>query len=295
MDASRVLQTFEDYIRVELRLSANSVATYLHECRIFVAYCNENTLSLDKITSINIIDFLIWRQLSGISQRTIAKTLSSLRSFFKFLIIEGITSQNPAKLVEMPKMQNKIPKIFNRSEIDGFFCCIDTKTPLGIRDRALFELIYSCGLRVSEAVGLKCADLFLQEALIKVKGKGNKERFIPVGEYACHWCTLYLETGRPRLLKRNRRTDVLFLNHWGRPLSRKGVWKRFKEIENRAKVKGKVHTLRHSFATHLLKGGADLRSVQELLGHSDISTTQIYTHVEEEELKKYHKKYHPRG
>lgn len=295
MDIFRILKAFEDYIRVELRLSANSVATYIHECRVFASYCKEQALSFDKITSVVIIDFLIWRQFNGISQRTIAKTLSSLRSFFKFLILEGITNQNPAQLVEMPKMQNKVPKIFTPSEIDDFFCCIDTTTPLGIRDRALFELIYSCGLRVSEAVGLKRADLFLQEALIKVKGKGNKERFIPAGEYALHWLSVYLDKGRPKLLKRNRRTDMLFLNHWGRPLSRKGVWKRFKEIVNRANIKGKVHTLRHSFATHLLKGGADLRSVQELLGHADISTTQIYTHVEEEELKEYHKKYHPRG
>ncbi|MBN2532459.1 MAG: site-specific tyrosine recombinase XerD [Spirochaetales bacterium] len=295
MDASKYIKTFEDYIRVELRLSANSVATYIHECNVFILYCKKNNLSFNKVTSSNVIDFLVQRQLSGISQRTIAKSLSSLRSFFKFLILEGITAQNPARLVEMPRIQKKIPKIFSMSEMDDFFHCIDTENPLGIRDRALFELIYSCGLRVSEAVGLKCADLFLQEALIKVKGKGNKERLIPAGEYALHWLSLYLKQGRPVLLKRNMRTDVLFLNHRGKPLSRKGMWKRFKEIENRANLKGKIHTLRHSFATHLLSGGADLRSVQELLGHADVSTTQIYTHVEEEELRNYHKKYHPRG
>lgn len=295
MDASRILKTFEDYITVELRLSPHTVAAYSHECRVFTSYCKTHTLSFERVTSTDVIEFLIQRQLDGISQRTIAKSLSSLRTFFKFCILEGITSQNPAKLIKMPKIQNKIPKIFKPQEMDEFFCCIDTTTPPGIRDRALFELIYSCGLRVSEAVGLKCTDLFLQEALLKVRGKGNKERFLPVGEYALHWLSVYLETGRPGLAKRNRRTDMLFLNHWGRPLSRKGVWKRFKETVNRAHLEGKVHTLRHSFATHLLSGGADLRSVQELLGHSDISTTQIYTHVEEEELKKYHKKYHPRG
>jgi integrase/recombinase XerD len=295
MDASRVIQQFEDYLRVELRLSSASVSTYIHECRVFASYCKENSLSFHTITSVSIIDYLIWRQLNGVSQRTIARALSSLRSFYKFLVLEKITEQNPARLVDMPKLRNKVPGVFTPAEIETFFQGIDTSTPLGIRDRALFELIYSCGLRVSEAAGLACADLFPGEALVKVRGKGNKERFVPVGEHALHWLSVYLEEGRPKIAKQNRRTDALFLNHWGRPLSRKGMWKRFKEIESRAGLSGKIHTLRHSFATHLLRGGADLRSVQELLGHSDISTTQIYTHVEEEELKKYHKKYHPRG
>ena len=295
MDNTRILKTFEDYITVEMRFSGNSVNTYIHECKVFISYCYKQSINLKQVSSKIIIDFLILRQMNGICQRTIAKSLSSLRSFFKFLILEGILDHNPAELVEMPKINMKVPKVFNYSEIEQLFQCIDITTPLGIRDRALFELIYSCGLRISEAVGLKCTDLYLQEALLKVKGKGNKERFVPVGEYGLHWLTEYLEQARPGLIKRNRPGDILFLNRMGRPLSRKGVWKRFKEITMRAQLKGKVHTLRHSFATHLLKGGADLRSVQKLLGHADISTTQIYTHVEEEELRKYHKKYHPRG
>jgi len=292
---NRMVKAFEDYITVELRLSINSVATYSHECKVFIDYLEENKIRMQEVTSKIVIDFLIQRQMNGTSQRTIAKSLSSLRSFFKYLVLEGIIRQNPAELVDMPKIQVKIPKIFNRADIEKFFQNIDTSSPLGIRNRALFELIYSCGLRVSEAVKVKVSDFYAEEALIKVKGKGNKERFVPVGEYALHWLSHYLKLSRPALLKRNRRNDVLFLNFRGTPLSRKGAWKCFKEILNRAQLKGKIHTLRHSFATHLLSGGADLRSVQELLGHSDISTTQIYTHVEEEELKKYHKKYHPRS
>jgi len=295
MEKGRILDAFENYITVELRLSRNSIVTYMHECRVFASYLSKHKISFPGLTSAIVIDFLLWRQLKGISQRTIAKTLSSLRSFLKFLILEGIIDRNPAALVDMPKMGVKVPKAFSQKEIDRFFECIDIKTPLGIRDRALFELIYSSGLRVSEAVNLKCSDLFLQECLVKIKGKGNKERLIPLGEHALYWLKEYLTTARPGLLKRNRMTNSLFLNHWGRPLSRKGMWKRFKEILDQTQLKGKIHTLRHSFATHLLSGGADLRSVQELLGHSDISTTQIYTHVEEEELKGYHKKYHPRG
>ncbi|MBN2439862.1 MAG: tyrosine recombinase XerD [Spirochaetales bacterium] len=295
MEMSNLLKRFEDYITVELRLSANSGETYLHECRVFILYCKEKGIDIKDINSTTIIDFLIRRQLKGVSQRTVAKCLSSLRSFFKFLILERIIDQNPAELVDMPKISLKIPKVFTISEIEQLFEQIDSSSPLGIRDRALFELIYSCGLRISEAVGLQCTDLYIEEALLKVKGKGNKERFVPVGEYGLQWLTLYIKEARLSLLKRNRNTNMLFLNHYGRPLSRKGAWKRFKEILSRANLDGKVHTLRHSFATHLLSGGADLRSVQELLGHADICTTQIYTHVEEEELKKFHKKYHPRG
>jgi integrase/recombinase XerD len=293
--AERLLQRFEDYVTVELRLSKNSVETYMHECQVFAAWCEKEKKSPGEVTSACIIDFLVQRQMEGVSQRTIAKTLSSLRSFFKFLILEHIVIDNPADMVEQPKIPKKIPGIFTREEIERFFSHIDDSSSLGIRDRALFEVIYSCGLRISEAVGLQCTDLYIDEALLKVTGKGNKERFVPVGEYGLHWLSRYLKEARPALLKRNRTCHILFLNHWGRPLSRKGAWKRFKEILERAQIKGKVHTLRHSFATHLLSNGADLRSVQELLGHADISTTQIYTHVQEEELRKFHKKYHPRG
>ena len=290
-----ILRRYEEYITVELRLKKDSISTYMGECRFFIYYLEDKKIDLSSIQVQDIIDFLITRQAEGISQRTIAKTLSSIRSFYKFLLLEEHVLNNPAELIDMPKINMRIPKVFSREEIEKFFSFIDTRKPLGIRDRSLYELIYSCGLRISEAVRLKLTHLFFTQALIRVEGKGNKQRLVPVGEYALYWLKRYMNEARPEILKKNRQNDYLFLNHWGKKLSRKGVWKRFKQIAMNAGIDGKVHTLRHSFATHLLSGGADLRSVQELLGHADISTTQVYTHVEDEELKSHHQKYHPRG
>jgi integrase/recombinase XerD len=290
-----LLKKYEAYIRVELRLSRATIATYLPECRLFLTYLSGQKKRLEDVTGNVLIEFLIQRQLDGVCQRTLAKTMSSLRSFFTFLILEGMVQNNPVDLVDMPRPNFRIPKVFSRQDIEGFFAAIETETPSGIRDRALFELIYSCGLRVTEAINLRMNNIYLHEALLRVKGKGNKERLIPIGECAIVWLKRYLNEARHSFYKNAISPDYLFLNYRGKQLSRKGVWKRFKEVLQKISLEGKVHTLRHSFATHLLGGGADLRAVQELLGHADISTTQIYTHVEEEELKQYHEKYHPRG
>jgi integrase/recombinase XerD len=180
-------------------------------------------------------------------------------------------------------------------EVESLLATIDTESATGLRDRALFELIYSCGLRISEAVELSPDSVYLTEGLIRVRGKGNKERLVPMGEEARYWLSRYLSDGRTRLSKPTKPSRSLFLNNRGDGLSRKGMWKRFRELSERTGIEAKVHTLRHSFATHLLEGGADLRAVQELLGHADISTTQIYTHVEKADLKDYHRDHHPRG
>jgi integrase/recombinase XerD len=218
-----------------------------------------------------------------------------LRSFFQFLVLEGVRSDNPALSVDMPKTEQRAPGVLTVEEVEALLNHIDVDTPFGLRDRALFELIYSCGLRISEAVELTLERLHLDEGIIRVRGKGDKERFVPVGGEATRWLESYLEHGRPALTRPGRRNTFLFLNHRGDGLSRKGMWKRFHELCRRAGIEAKVHTLRHSYATHLLEGGADLRAVQELLGHSDISTTQIYTHIEKSRLKSYHREYHPRG
>jgi integrase/recombinase XerD len=290
-----LLKKYEAYIRVEQRLSRATVATYLPECRLFLDYMAGQKKRLEDVTGGVLIEFLIQRQLDGVCQRTLAKTMSVLRSFFSFLILEGMVKSNPVEMVDMPKTNFRIPKVFSRQDIEVFFAAIDTTTPSGIRDRALFELIYSCGLRVTEAINLRMNSIYLHEALLRVKGKGNKERLVPVGEYALMWLDRYMNEIRHSFIKKGKLSEYIFLNYRGSQLSRKGVWKRFKEVLQKIRLEGKVHTLRHSFATHLLGGGADLRAVQELLGHADISTTQIYTHVEEEELKQYHEKYHPRG
>jgi len=294
MVPEQLLRSFEDYLTAGLRLSRQTVATYLRDCRGFVAWANANALEPQSVTTAEIIDFLIMRQQDeGIDQRTIAKTISALRSLFGYLVLEKMRDDNPATLIELPRASHRVPGVLEVEEIERLLAAIDIDGPLGLRDRALFELIYSCGLRISEAVELSVDRLFLAERIIRVQGKGDKERLVPMGEHAHYWMTLYLEEARPHLARRP--VSALFLNNRGQQLSRKGMWKRFREIAERAGVEAKVHTLRHSFATHLLEGGADLRAVQELLGHADISTTQIYTHVDKEELATYHADYHPRG
>ncbi len=294
MVPEHLLLSFEDYLTVGLRLSRQTVATYLRDCRGFVAWADANALEAQSVTTAEIIDFLIMRQQDeGIDQRTIAKTISALRSLFGYLVLEKMREDNPATLIELPRAAHRVPGVLEIEEIERLLGAIEIDGPLGLRDRALFELIYSCGLRISEAVELSVDRLFLAERIIRVQGKGDKERLVPMGEHAYHWMTRYLEDARPHLARRP--VSALFLNNRGQQLSRKGMWKRFREIAERAGVEAKVHTLRHSFATHLLEGGADLRAVQELLGHADISTTQIYTHVDKDELATYHADYHPRG
>ncbi len=290
-----LLARYEDYLRAELRLSPHSIGTYGTECRIFTEWLAGEGIGVLEVTSPNVVDYLVARQVDGIDQCTVSKILSSLRSFYRYCVLEGFVAANPAETVEMPRVKRKIPKVFTAEEIDTLLASCEAGTSSGLRDRALFELMYSCGLRVSEAADMTLDQLYLKEGFLKIIGKGEKERVVPIGEHAVHWLRRYLDEGRPKLMKGKRKNSFVFLNRFGGRLSRKGMWKRFKELAGVAGVEGKVHTLRHSFATHLLKGGADLRAVQELLGHSDIGTTQIYTHLGKDDLKEYHHKYHPRG
>lgn len=297
ISAADLRRRFEDYLMVELRLSPRTVETYVREVGLYLDYLDEQSAEAEQQQSVDIIRYLVHRQTSenGVEQRTIAKVLSALRSFFQFLVLEGARGDNPALSVDMPKTEQRAPGVLTVEEVEALLGHIDVDTPHGLRDRALFELIYSCGLRISEAVELTLDRLFLAEGIIRVRGKGDRERFVPVGGEAVSWLERYLEYGRSELARSGRRTSYLFLNNRGHGLSRKGMWKRFHELSSRAGINAKVHTLRHSYATHLLEGGADLRAVQELLGHSDISTTQIYTHIEKSSLKSYHRAYHPRG
>jgi integrase/recombinase XerD len=295
MTTDEVLERFQDYLRMELGLAPRSVETYARECRGFLHFLGGRSVDLESASRDQIVGYLVARSEGGVDQRTIAKTVSSLRSLFDFLILESVREDNPAKSVDMPKAGYRLPGVLKVEEVERLLSVIDTDTSTGLRDRALFELIYSCGLRISEAVELQPDSIYLKERLIRVRGKGNKERLVPMGEEAHHWLSKYLGDGRPRLTKSAKKSRSLFLNNRGDGLSRKGMWKRFRELSERTGIEAKVHTLRHSFATHLLEGGADLRAVQELLGHADISTTQIYTHVEKADLKDYHRDHHPRG
>jgi Site-specific recombinase XerD len=244
-------------------------------------------LLLETVSTGNCIDFIISRSDGGASGKTLARDIAALRSFFRFLILEHQRKDNPADNLESPSREKKLPRVLSPEQTDTLLAAISIDTPFGLRDRALFELVYSCGLRVSEAVSLSVRDINFRDQSLVVTGKGRKERMVPFGSEARRWLELYLADARPLLLG-NRVSRAVFINNRGGRLSRKGIWMRFQEIESRSGITARVHTLRHSFATHLLAGGADLRSVQDLLGHADVSTTQIYTHVEDDDLRLYH-------
>jgi len=245
------------------------------------------SLSPETVDADGCVRFIISRSDNGSLGRTLAKDIAALRSFFRYMMLERIRLDNPADMLESPTREKRLPRVLSPEQVDCFLNAIPSNSSYGIRDRALFELIYSCGLRVSEAVSLSLSDIYFSEKTLLVHGKGNKERMVPFGTEAERCLAEYLDKARGALLG-NRISKALFINNRGTRLSRKGIWKRFQEIEILSGVTGKVHTLRHSFATHLLAGGADLRSVQDLLGHSDVSTTQVYTHVEDDALQMYH-------
>ncbi|SIQ04832.1 tyrosine recombinase XerD subunit [Alkalispirochaeta americana] len=296
MVSTTVLDRFADYLRVELRLSQQTVETYLRECVGAEVYAKDRSLELSLLTTADVIDYLLHRQHADapLDHRTVAKGLSALRSFFQFCVLEGLRPDNPATTISSPRGEHRLPGVLSVEEVERLLEQIDLASPGGVRDRALFELIYSCGLRISEAVDLELYNLYLDEGLVLVRGKGDRERLVPLGEEAARWVQRYLAEARPCLVKVASERAV-FVNRLGGRLSRKGMWKRFHELTRAVGIEAKVHTLRHSFATHLLEGGADLRAVQELLGHADIGTTQIYTHIDTEDLRAYHQQYHPRG
>lgn len=282
---------YTDLLLVE-RLAKESAETYRYEIEIFLKWLSKNHIKLADVTVQNLIYFLSFRKTTDHAPLTVSKDISALRAFGSYAERMGIWPENLALLIERPKALRSLPKVLSINQVEKILSQINTEEPVGKRDDALFELIYSCGLRISEACGLLLENLHLNEHLILVHGKGDKERIVPFGETARKKLELYLDEVRPGLVG-NKIVPQVFVNYRGEPISRKGVWKRFKELNALSGIDAKVHTLRHSFATHLLAGGADLRSVQELLGHSDLSTTQIYTHVDDKQLSEYHQKYFP--
>jgi len=305
---------FRDWLLAARRRSPLTADVYLREAQLLIGWLSERNLAVESCASVDIVSFLVWRQSSlplsmeeeepastsdkaetraPLSRKTMARVVSSLHAFFKFLRLEGLRADDPSALIETPKQERLLPSVLSLEEIDRFLASLDTESPRGIRDRALFELIYSCGLRISEASSLTFDRLYLEERVIRVLGKRKKERLVPFGEEAAAALRRYIEEARPALAK-SKRSDRVFLNQGGRGISRKGIWKRFDLARRETGVDAKVHTFRHSFATHLLAGGADLRTVQELLGHSDISTTQIYTHIDSASLAEYHGDFFPR-
>ena len=269
--------------------SKNTSETYLISIKIFLSWLLESNLDLESLSLQDLMKFFVFRK-GQTDETTAAKEISALRSFGSYLVRIGVWKENLGYLLERPRKTISVPKVLSVDEVETLLGSIDVNTSLGVRDRALFEIIYSSGLRISEASGLLLQNIYLKENILFVLGKGNKERLVPFGDDARLWLSKWIEEERPKIVG-TRNVPYVFVNYQGKQFSRKGIWKRFQEIKALSGVESKVHTLRHSFATHLLQGGADLRSVQQLLGHSDLATTQIYTHVDNSELKSYHKEF----
>ena len=291
------LKDFIDYIRIERSLSPNTVAAYENDLTRYCEFMEDRKIVDPRSVKLKDIQkFITALGKLGLSKRTIARNISALKSFHKFLLQEDIIEKNPTEFLDAPKMAKKLPEVLDINEIEEILNQIDTDKSKGIRDRAIIETLYSTGLRVSELLSLKKSEVYFEEGVIRVLGKGNKERIVPFGKCAESAIKKYIKGVRGSLADRGRSKNVLFLNMRGKPLSRMGVWKIINNYVKLTGIKKNVspHIFRHSFATHLLEGGANLRAVQEMLGHVDISTTQIYTHLDKSYLKEQHRTFHPR-
>ena len=293
MDIETFLQQFYTDLRLKMRDSEETAQTYRTSAKLFLCWLSDQRIKLADVSVQTLIYYLLYRKTSDkINEITLSKDISALRSFGDYIVRENIWKENHAIQLEKPRSPRKIPRYLSVEEIDRLLSVIDKNTPLGKRDDALYELVYSCGLRISEVCGLLVENLHMNERILLVHGKGDKERIVPFGSRAAEKLQIYLDEVRS-VLCGTKQTKEIFVNYRGDAISRKGVWKRFQELEALSGVHAKVHTLRHSFATHLLQGGADLRSVQELLGHADLATTTIYTHVDDGQLKNAHQQYFP--
>ena len=289
-----LVDLFISHMRVERGLSENTIQSYSRDLIRFFQYLESKNLSCLSISQNDIMDYMSSLQ-GTISVRSAARSLSALKMFFRFLVYDGKIESSPARLLNTPKLPLKLPGVLSLEDVDRLLSQPDPATHLGQRDKAMLELLYATGLRVSELVGLKLTNINLEAGYVRTVGKGSKERMVPMGGKALEALKDFLDDGRVRLLK-NKMDPHLFLNARGRAMTRQGFWKIIRQYGVKSGLKGPInpHILRHSFASHLLECGADLRAVQVMLGHADISTTQIYTHVTKERLKQIHQKYHPR-
>ena len=293
----RWIDSYMNYIAVEKGLSRNTLDSYSGD---LVRYANFlgglGITEIGKTSKTEVMAYLLslWKQ--GLSAKTVARSVSVLRGFYRWLADEGVLRGNPLEDMESPRTTRSLPEVLSLDEVESLLSQPNPSNPIGMRDKAMLELLYATGLRVSEFVHLVLNNVNLEAGYLIVLGKGGKQRVVPMGQEALDWLRRYLEESRKRLLA-NRQSTLVFVSQWGKGMSRQGFWKIIKKYALMAGIRKNIspHTLRHSFASHLLEGGADLRSIQSLLGHVDISTTQIYTHVTRERLKKVHARYHPRS
>ena len=290
---------YENYLKLEKSLSPNSVAAYINDISKLIVFLDKNYNKVGplKVKLDHLKDFIAWLNIREISPRTQARTISGIKSFYKYLLIEGKLSSDPTALLESPKIGRKLPDILSMEEIDNLIDAVDLSKAEGQRNKAMLETLYSCGLRVSELVGLKITNLFFEQGFIKVEGKAGKERLVPVSGRAVDEVGKYMNEYRKKLNVAKDSENILFLNRRGRKLSRVMIFTIIKNLAEKIGLGKSIspHTFRHSFATHLINGGADLRAVQEMLGHESILTTEIYTHLDRDYLKSTIQQFHPRA
>jgi len=288
------IREYIDYLKIEKRQSPNTVVAYRRDMVCFALFFSKD--KLETVTTRDIRSFLLKLREDGLASSTVARYLSSIKSFYRYLFSENLIPENPAEILESPRPWRKLPDVMSITEVDTLLAAPDTGTPLGLRDHAMLELLYATGLRVSELVAVKGSDVNLKVGYLRSLGKGAKERVVPLGDAAREAVNLYKLKGRPALLN-GRSSAELFVSRRGKRMTRQGFWKTLRQYTVKVGIRTLVspHTLRHAFATHLLERGADLRSVQQMLGHSDISTTQIYTHILQERMREVHDQYHPRA
>jgi integrase/recombinase XerD len=290
-----MIAVYLDHLRVERRLADHTLESYARDLGALAAFAAGAERKPETLDRHALEAFVRQQMTSGLSPRSVARSVAAIRGYYKFLVLERRLDQNPSEDLRPPRAWPALPKFLSLEEVDTLIAQPDVTTPLGLRDRAMIELLYATGMRVSELVGVRTADLHLDEHYLTCIGKGNKERLIPIGDEATRWVKTYLSTGRRALLKR-RASPRVFLNARGGSLSRVGFWKILKAYGRRANLPRALspHMVRHSFATHLLERGADLRAIQMMLGHTDLSTTQIYTHILEARLRAVYDRFHPR-
>ncbi len=294
----RYIQDYLNYLSVERGLAVNTLDSYRRDIEQYFSYLKEKRphLNFNETTQVTVVGYLLFIQSRGKSIATLSRNLAALKSFYHYLFRENHLASDPTINLDAPKHEKRLPRVLTEAEVEKLLQQPNLKSPTGIRDRAMLELLYATGLRVSELISLKVDDLNLETGYLRCFGKGAKERIIPLGEVAIKYLKAYQEQARKFLLAKLHET-TLFLNHHGRGLTRQGFWKIVKKYADNLQFQFEItpHTLRHSFATHLLENGADLRSVQEMLGHADVATTQIYTHLTKNKLKEVYEETHPRA
>jgi len=290
-------QLYIDHLLLEKGLSSNSIESYSHDLSVFIDFLYNNKINnIEQTDPASILSWIIDLKKKGLSAKSRARHIVTIRGFYKFLIKEKLISFDPVKNIDIPKTGLALPVVISPEEMCKVLDSVDTSNPRGLRNAAMLEILYGAGLRVSELVSMRMENINLEASFVRVFGKGSKERVVPIGSYAIEKTRDWINQGRPLILK-NVPSYFLFVARAGKPMTRQGFWKLLKKYSKISGITKKItpHTFRHSFATHLLEGGADLRSVQTMLGHSDISTTQIYTHVSRDYLREMHTKFHPRG